>query len=369
MASARPASRLRPFAAGLLILTAARAVQAVPTKETAVNQATLPEPSSARLPRWRGFNLLEKFSRDWNNGPFKESDFQMMHAWGFNFVRLPMDYRTWVAGDDWRAFNEPILREIDQAVAWGKQYDIHVCINFHRGPGYCVNPPKEAKDLWTDPEAQEVCALHWATFARRYKGIPNRNLSFDLLNEPNDMDNAVYAKVARILITAIRKEDPDRLIISDGTYWGNRPVPELADQHIAQSTRGYAPMQISHFKASWIGGSDTWPVPTWPLKEGDHTWDRQRLLNEQIAPWKKLEAMGVGVHVGEWGAFQHTPHAVALAWMKDCLANWKEAGWGWAMWNFRGSFGILDSGRKDVVYEDFQGHKLDRPMLDLLRVN
>jgi len=80
MASARPASRLRQFAAGLLILTAARAVQAVPTKETAVNQATLPEPSSARLPRWRGFNLLEKFSRDWNNGPFKESDVQMMHA-------------------------------------------------------------------------------------------------------------------------------------------------------------------------------------------------------------------------------------------------------------------------------------------------
>ena len=36
------------------------------------------------------------------------------------------------------------------------------------------------------------------------------------------------------------------------------------------------------------------------------------------------------------------------------------------MWNFRGSFGVLDSGRADVAYEDFHGHKLDRKMLDVL---
>jgi endoglucanase len=175
--------------------------------------------------------------------------------------------------------------------------------------------------------------------------------------------------VARILVAAIRREDPDRLIISDGTYWGNKPVPELADLHIAQSTRGYAPMEISHWKASWIGGSDKWPEPTWPLHPESKSgpFDRARLLRDQVAPWKDLEAKGVGVHVGEWGAFQHTPHAVALAWMKDCLTNWKEAGWGWALWNFRGSFGILDSGRKDITYEDFQGHKLDRAMLALLQ--
>ncbi len=36
------------------------------------------------------------------------------------------------------------------------------------------------------------------------------------------------------------------------------------------------------------------------------------------------------------------------------------------MINFRGSFGILDSSRADVGYEDFHGHKLDRKMLELL---
>ncbi|HSV99889.1 MAG TPA: hypothetical protein VLI39_06935 [Sedimentisphaerales bacterium] len=40
---------------------------------------------------------------------------------------------------------------------------------------------------------------------------------------------------------------------------------------------------------------------------------------------------------------------------------------GLALWNFRGTFGILDSGRTDVAYEDFHGHKLDRKLLSLLQ--
>ena len=40
---------------------------------------------------------------------------------------------------------------------------------------------------------------------------------------------------------------------------------------------------------------------------------------------------------------------------------------GWALWNLRGSIGILDSERADVEYEDYEGHKLDRKMLELLQ--
>jgi endoglucanase len=87
----------------------------------------------------------------------------------------------------------------------------------------------------------------------------------------------------------------------------------------------------------------------------------------RIEPWKTLEKKGVGIHVGEWGAYNRTPHQVVLDWMRDNLELWKEAGWGWALWNFRGGFGVLDSGRKDVTYDDFKGHKLDREMLELLR--
>jgi endoglucanase len=165
---------------------------------------------------------------------------------------------------------------------------------------------------------------------------------------------------------AIRKEDPDRLILVDGLQWGRDPVFELADLGIAQSTRGYEPMQISHYGAEWVGG-DKWPEPTWPLKLGKRPIDRQKLYEDRIEPWKKLAETGVGVHVGECGVFSRTPHGVALAWMSDCLDLWKEAGWGFALWDLRGGFGILDSGRKDVEYEDFQGHKLDGKYLELLK--
>ncbi|MHC4403052.1 MAG: glycoside hydrolase family 5 protein [Planctomycetota bacterium] len=476
----------------------------------------LPRPTPEQLPRWRGFNLTEKFHRDWSNGPFVEEDFRLIHELGFNFVRLPMDYRVWTVGDDWDRFHEPALEEIDRAVAWGERYGIHVCINFHRAPGYTVATPPEARDLWTDSEAQRVCAEHWATFARRYRGIPNERLSFNLFNEPSELEAAAYVPVVRVVVAAIRKEDPDRLIISDGLQWGTRPVMELGGLKIAQATRGYTPSELTHYRASWMHGADQFPLPTWPIvaacgmlygsskpelqapmvidgpfarptrlrlrvgsvssrcllivdadgtpvlekdfvcgpgegewkkaeyrpewgiyqnvydrdyeaviprgtrrvrvrgtegdwmslgelglrAEGDasetvlalrNPWgekpaqlryetrlgkaivtgaehlDRQWLKDTMIRPWKEAQAKGIGVMVGEFGAFNQTPHEVTLAWMEDCLKNWQEAGWGWALWNFRGSFGVLDSDRKDVAYEDFRGHKLDRKMLDLLQ--
>ena len=465
----------------------------------------------SHLPRWRGFNLLEKFSKEWSNKPFSEDDFKMISSFGFNFVRLPMDYRVWIKDNDVYKINEDVMKEIDQAVEYGRKYGVHVCINFHRAPGYSVNEnPKEKTDLWTDPDTQKACAYHWAYFAKRYKGIPNKDLSFNLFNEPKDMDEEVYYRVVKIMVDAIREEDPNRLIIVDGLSWGTKPVEKLIPLKIAQATRGYFPANLTHYKASWVKGADRYPLPVWPMPKvnsflfgpmkkeykspliieshfkeptklrirvdtvsglsrlvikadgkqvmdkifkcgpGDGEWekevynkkwdiyqniynkdyicdipvgtkqieieniegdwlrfseieingfrltpqsqwgvkqgkvvfdpldkstpfkseqmiDKEYMWRENILPWKKLESMGVGVIVGEWGAFNKTPHDVVLRWMEDCLTNWKQAGWGWALWNFRGSFGIMDSEREDVIYENFNGHKLDRKMLDLLQ--
>lgn len=325
---------------------------------------TKPAVSAAKLPRWRGFNLLEKFTLR-QNSPYKESDFEWMAGWGFDFVRLPTDYRCWTDSKDPYKLNEDILKHIDQAIEFGKQYKIHINLNLHRGPGYCVNPPKEPLDLWTDEEALKQFCFQWKTFAERYKGIPSERLSFDMLNEPPQIEEATYARVIRATVEAVRAADPNRLFIIDGLEWGRKPVMSVADLGIGQSTRGYDPMKLSHYKASWVNGQN-WPEPTWPLKDGERTIDQKWLREHLIEPFKELEARGAGVHVGEWGCYNKTPHAVALAWMSDCLSLWKEAGWGWSMWNLRGSFGILDSERGDAQYEEFNGHKLDRKLLELL---
>jgi len=56
-----------------------------------------------------------------------------------------------------------------------------------------------------------------------------------------------------------------------------------------------------------------------------------------------------------------------LAYTQSLLERCKAEGVGWAMWNFRGEFGVLDSNRSDVAYEAFKGHKLDRKLMDILR--
>ena len=285
-----------------------------------LDAAEMPAASARHLPRWRGFNLLAKFvKRRSGNPPFAESDFALLAEWKFNFVRLPLSYRCWSDPDDWLTLREPELKDIDQAVEFGRQHGIHVNLNLHRAPGYCVNSPKEPLALWKDDKALEACTYHWAHFAKRYRGIPNERLSFDLLNEPADIPPETYVRVVKHLVEGIRAEDPHRLIIADGLKWGRDPVYGLVDLGIAQSTRGYDPIQISHYKASWMPGSDKWSVPTWPLRRGEKVVDKNTLRKERIEPWKNLEQKGVGVHVGEWGLSTAPP--IKSCW-PGCATTW-----------------------------------------------
>jgi len=83
-------------------------------------------------------------------------------------------------------------------------------------------------------------------------------------------------------------------------------------------------------------------------------------------PWIELKNKGVGVHCGECGCYNKTPHEVFLAWFTDVLDILTSNDIGFALWEFDGSFGILNSGRTDIEYEDWYGQKLDRKLLDLL---
>lgn len=338
-----------------------------PHMQSLADDGPLPEPSPRKLPRWRGFNLLSMFNVGRKEGGFPEKDFEIIAGLGFDFVRLPLDYRFWADPKDWRKVRDDALEPIDRAIEYGKQHGIHVQINFHRAPGYTVASPPEAKSLWSDPEALDACAAHWAHFASRYKGQPNRLVSFNLLNEPNDkVSPGDHRRIVERLCVSIREQDPGRLIVCDGRAWARIPIDELLGLDVAGSLHGYEPMGVTHYKASWVNGSDRWAKPTWPLKRDGQTIDGDELRKQQVEPWKQLESRGVGVHVGEFGCHNQTPHPVVLSWMQDGLSNWKGAGWGWALWNLRGSFGLLDSNRTDVSYEDYQGHKLDRRMLEVL---
>jgi aryl-phospho-beta-D-glucosidase BglC (GH1 family) len=494
-------------------------------------ETTLPVPTAGKLPSsWKGFNLLNMFylRGQGMDMPFNEREFKLMSDWGFNFARIPIDYRILIRSNNWNNMDESAMKRLDKAVEYGIKYDIHICLNLHRAPGYTVASPAETTNLWTQASPQEAFARMWGFIAERYKNVPNEYLSFNFLNEPSNIDEKTYADVVKKAAGAIRAHSPNRILIADGLEYGNIPSNLIKELGIAQATRGYTPSSVTHYKADWVEGSDNFALPEWPafllpkylyglqkndvprsafriehdfnmsynldvnvgivsgearlivkadgviiydrlfksgtgrgewtqavynrewniyqnifnkdyrvdipsgakiitleVTDGDwmtvndlkfspvgkaagsgtvagepartfsvtpnvpdwgaviplvkitangqvvienaHIQNREWLKNTYIKAWDELIKSGGGAMVGEWGAHNRTPHDVVLRWMEDNLINFKEAGMGWALWNLNGSFGILNSGRDDVKYENYSGYKLDRKMLNLLQ--
>ena len=346
-------------------------------------------PKKNRLPKWRGFNLLDFFSPEANRGrKNKEEYFQWMADWGFDFVRVPISYPSYLSFDRSKPilpeevlnFDEQRLEEIDQLVDQAHSNGLHGSINLHRAPGFCINAGFiEPYNLWKDQEALDAFCAHWEMWSKRYKNISSKKLSFDLVNEPfmredvNDQHSPGgpvpiedYRRVAEAALKTIKAVKKNRLVIADGNGGGGMAIPEFSDLDLSQSCRGYFPHIISHFKAPWAYKDvDSLPNPSWPGDINGVTYNRGS-LETHYQPWIDLVKQGIGVHCGECGAFNKTPHPVFLAWFEDVLDILHENGIGFAIWEFVGTFGILDSGREDVAYEDWHGHKLDRKYLNLL---
>ncbi|MEZ0325537.1 MAG: glycoside hydrolase family 5 protein, partial [Fimbriimonas sp.] len=262
---------------------------------------------------WIGFNFQWMFS--WQPGAapqptdYKALDFLQSH--GFNFARLATDYRFWTKDFDYLHPDERVFASIDSYLAACQDRNIHFSLNMHRMPGYCINRPDiEKHNLWVDKEAQDGLVFQWETFARRYKGTPPNDLSFDLINEPPDigqygMTRDVHESLIRRVVAAIRAIDAERPIVIDGLEGGHTAMPELADLDVIHSGRGYQPMQVSHYGASWWEGwkgyEPVYPGGNWQ----DKSWDRET-LREFYQPWRAVEDLGASVHMGEFGCYNQT---------------------------------------------------------------
>ncbi|MCX8065892.1 MAG: glycoside hydrolase family 5 protein [Candidatus Hydrogenedentes bacterium] len=312
-----------------------------------------------------GFNL-QNFFMVHSKRCVEESEIILLRELGFNFVRFPMDYRCWIKGDNIYDVNETVLKEIDSAIDICIKHGVHVCLNFHRAPGWTVAEPPETLNLWKEEEALKASCFHWKLFAERYRDVSYRYLSYNLFNEPPAISEDAHRRVIGKVIEEIRKIDSEKYILCDGRRWGAVPPLELADFDIVASFHMYHPFTITHYKAEWAGKWEGVPVPTYPLEEKGVVWNRNTIESNYISHWHKLEQKGVPIFVGEFGAYNKTPHDVVIRWMKDCLDIFQKHGWGWALWNFKGPFGPLDSGRVDVVYEKRGEVLIDKEMLRLL---
>src|SRR5664279_4366375 len=194
------------------------------------------------LPRWRGFNLLDYFGafppKGNDRSKSTKDDFKWMVDWGFDFVRLPMAYPRYINFDpeknvtpaDILNINEKVVDQIQELVFSAQESGLHVSINLHRAPGYCINAGfHEPYNLWKDQEALDAFCFHWEMWGKRFAAISSKKISFDLVNEPLMRENMndqfskssavpgeTYRKVAMAAAKAIRKSNPDHLVIADG---------------------------------------------------------------------------------------------------------------------------------------------------------
>jgi len=304
--------------------------------------------------------------------PADEKALDFLAEFGFNFVRIPLDYRFWTCNFDYFHPDESVFCTIDRYLEACKSRGIHLSLNLHRAPGYCTNRNDlERHNLWRDELAQNAFVFLWETFACRYKDVSNRFLSFDLVNEPPrpgefGMTRKNHAALVRRTVSAIRAIDPQREIVIDGLGGGYFAMPELANLGVIHSGRGYQPMPVTHHKATWWSDHAKAPKPKYPylLWQG-RFWNRSTLRNSYWQ-WRRVEKRGAAIHIGEFGCFNRTPNVVATRWLRDLLSVYKEFGWGYALWNFQGPFGIIDHARPGAKLECVAGYHVDRALLDLL---
>lgn len=503
----------------------------VVAKERSFKPPLLTKTPAGRL---RGFNVEGKYAMEWSNSGYVQSDFDTIAEQGFNFVRLPLDYRCYTRKGDWYAFDEASLKQIDQAIAWCMERGIRVMLNIHRAPGFCIHDPdgipspakvpaNQRGSLWVDPASRKAFLDHWAMFARRYKRVPSEFLMFNLINEPTGTDAATYVNLMVEAAHRIRKVRADRPVVVDGLNVGAGLDPLLVEaalrERLILSKHCYEPFMISHYRAPWVDGSDSWPTPVWPPtnlnsylygpnKEKDsakrtlriagtfpkgttiairigqvsmdgrlelradgkgvldkdfrqgpgqgewkkavyskqwkiyqNIYDREygvqltaaaqeiafeyvqgdwltfsamsvelpggekkvfapshmewgkpqnfyflsedmkdfRVLKQDpngnplpddpfaLEEWIAASKRGVEVLVGEFGVYNRVPHDVAMALQEAKLKAFKEAGFGWCLWAFKGEFGPFNPKRQGIALDRYRGMVVDRDYLKLLK--
>ncbi len=66
-------------------------------------------------------------------------------------------------------------------------------------------------------------------------------------------------------------------------------------------------------------------------------------MREGIAhPFQRARESGLPLYCGEFGVINLTPLDIRKAWLRDTVATFEESDIGWALWDWKGDFGVVD---------------------------
>ena len=243
------------------------------TDELLSANTTLPEVTQSKLPsEWQGAGISARKSYTDCYLHFEESNVRFLAENGFNLLRLFFGFSTLRYPDfpeDARMINEKELEELDQLLAWCLEYGIHlqIAMSFYLD--------ENGNELEEMPRTEEEWALvkdYWEALAKRYAGIPSKYLSFDLCNEiePHDEDIEDDKAGLTILVEAVRKADPGRVLLySQASRASEEWAKVIASLGVAISSHPYFPEIFSSADWSYMEKNPhldvSWPQPYFPI--------------------------------------------------------------------------------------------------------
>jgi aryl-phospho-beta-D-glucosidase BglC (GH1 family) len=307
----------------------------------------------------------------------REEDIKQIAAWGFDHVRLPIDYD--VIEEEDGTPKEAGHRHIQDCIDWCEKYHLNIVLDLHKSCGFMFDTAAVADSdkFFTDEKLQDRFIQTWTELISRYGRYHDR-MAFELLNEVVNPDyKEEWADIADRAIHMIREVQPEAWIILGGVQHNSVvSVPTLRkplDDHIVYNFHCYEPLCFTHQHAHWVENIDynlPYPAPLELYVEKSKLLDQndtagilsgevkevgpeffENLFRDAIA---YAEKQGAPLYCGEYGVIDQADPEDALRWIRDINQVFHKHGIGCAIWNYREKdFGITeahyDSVRDDVI--------------------
>lgn len=166
-----------------------------------------------------------------------KADIDYIASTGANTIRLPFHYKLFT-DEDYMGLksNQDGFARIDSVVKWCKANDLYLILDMHDAPGGQTGDNIDDSYgypwLMESPASQELFCDIWTNIADRYKNEPTI-LGYELMNEPvatyfeaeRDSLNSKLVGVYKKGVEAIRKVDPDHIILIGAPQWNSNFEP------------------------------------------------------------------------------------------------------------------------------------------------
>ena len=120
------------------------------------------------------------YSEERMNSFITEKDFEVIASWGFDHVRLPVDYNV-IQDAEGRMMEEGLAR-IDAALRFCEKTGLHMVLDLRKTPGFSFDPQEQEMGFFRSAPDQQRFYTIWESLAARYAD-KSEMLMFDLLNE------------------------------------------------------------------------------------------------------------------------------------------------------------------------------------------